>query len=217
MPTPEHPRPSMDASKTTVKHAFTRPGSGPVSGLAAPSDPRFRGVIRDLRGDEAAQFRKHLQRLDAQSLRDRFNGRVSPDFLAAYAARCFGDGTVVAGYLERGVLRGAGELHPCGRDDGYRAVGEIAFSVERDWHRCGIGTRLFQRLIRDARTRGIERLHVSTHSENAAMKALARRFRADLNFTSGVAFGVIDIGPVPDDLIYGGPVNRDADIGQSDV
>ena len=46
------------------------------------------------------------------------------------------------------------------------------------------------------------------------MKALARRFRADLSFTSGVAFGVVDIGPVPDDLIYDGPVNRDADIVQ---
>lgn len=217
MPTHVHPRPSMDASEATVKHPFTAQGTVPVSGFEAPPGARFNGIIRDLRGDEAAQFRKHLQRLDAQSLRDRFNGRVSPEFLAAYAARCFGDGTVVAGYLERGVLRGAGELHLCGRDDGNRAVGEIAFSVERDWHRCGIGTRLFQRLIRDARARGIERLHVSTHSENAAMKALARHFRADLSFTSGAAFGVVDIGPVPDDLIYGGPVNRDADIGQSDV
>lgn len=187
------------------------PGAPPLPRSALRGNDRFSGIIRDLRDDELAQFRKHLQRLDSQSLRDRFNGGVSAEFLASYAGRSFGNGTVVAGYFERGVLRGAGELHPCGRDNQHRPIGEIAFSVERRWHRCGIGTGLFRRLIRNARARGIEMLHVSTHSDNDAMKALALRFRASLAFESGETFGIVDIGPVPDDLLFGGSINRDAD------
>jgi GNAT superfamily N-acetyltransferase len=169
------------------------------------------GIIRDLRADENAQFRKHLQRLDAISLRDRFNGGVGPEFIAKYAARTFTRGIVVAGYFESGVLRGAAELHPVGRDERNLPVAEIAFSVEKDWQRRGIGTRLFRRLIRDARGRGIEILYVSTHTDNHAMRALALRFRAELTFKAGEGFGTVDIGPVPDDLLYDGPINRDAD------
>jgi GNAT superfamily N-acetyltransferase len=168
------------------------------------------GIVRDLRGDEIAQLRRHLMRLDPASLRDRFNGIVGEEYIAAYASRCFAHGTVIAGYLERGVLRAAAELHPSGRDVRGRPVAEIAFSVEKDWQRRGIGTRLFRRLIRDARGRGIERLHVTTHADNDAMRALARIFGAVLQFRAGETVGIVDIGPVPDDLLFDGPINRDA-------
>ena len=61
-------------------------------------------------------------------------------------------------------------------------TGEIAFSVERDLQHRGIGGRLFQRLIAKARGLGYLRLQVTTHSNNGAMKALARRFNAELSF-----------------------------------
>ncbi len=170
------------------------------------------GIVRDLRADEVAQFRKHLQRLDASNLRDRFNGAVGAEFIARYARRSFDGGRIVAGYFERGVLRGAAELHPCGRDEAGRAIAETAFSVELQWQRRGIGTRLFRRLIRDARARGIEILYVSTHADNQAMRALALRFHATITFNAAEAFGTVDIGPVPDDLLYDGPINRDADV-----
>lgn len=169
------------------------------------------GIIRDLRSNENAQFRKHLLRLDGASLRDRFNGSVGPEFIAAYAARCFTEGKVIAGYFERGVLRGAAELHLSGRDAHHRPVAEIAFSVEKAWQRRGIGTRLFRRLIRDARNLGVETLYVSTHADNLAVRALALRLRAQLTFSASEAFGKVDIGPVPDDFLYDAPINRDAD------
>ena len=213
-----HERPLQgEPAFTTSRKSTTRdgpPDTQPLPRSARRSNERFNGIIRDLRGDELAQFRKHLQRLDGHSLRDRFNGGVSSEFLATYATRSFGNGTVVAGYFERGVLRGAGELHPIGRDGEHRPIGEIAFSVERSWHRCGIGTGLFRRLIRNARARGIEMLHVSTHAGNDAMRALALRFQATLVFEAGETFGLVDIGPVPDDLLFGGPINRDADLAR---
>lgn len=215
MPTDLQRRPAAGApepSPSSQPLSDNRIAARLLSAAVARGRNRFNGIIRDLRDDEVVQFRKHLQRLDHDSLRDRFNGNAGSDFLADYAARSFSNGTIVAGYFERGVLRGAGELHPCGRDSHHRPIGEIAFSVERGWHRCGIGTGLFRRLIRNARVHGIEMLHVSTHSENEAMKALARRFGADMAFSAGEAYGIIDINPVPDDLLFGGPVNRDADL-----
>ena len=133
MSTDLHERPLQgEPAFATSRSSSTRdgtPGAQPVPRSARRANERFNGIIRDLRNDELAQFRKHLQRLDGHSLRDRFNGGVSPEFLADYATRSFGNGTVVAGYFERGVLRGAGELHPIGRDGEHRPIGEIAFSV----------------------------------------------------------------------------------------
>jgi hypothetical protein len=42
------------------------------------------------------------------------------------------------------------------------------------------------------------------------MRALARIFGAVLQFRAGETVGIVDIGPVPDDLLFDGPINRDA-------
>lgn len=151
------------------------------------------GAIRQLRPSDLPLFRDHLLRLDAESRRDRFNGFIDDAFVAAYADRCFSDGTTVIGYVEDGRVLGAAELHE--RPEDMIPTGEIAFSVERDLQHRGIGTRLFERLILNALGLGYTRLFVTTHHENAAMKALARKFGADLTFEAGETMGVIDLAP----------------------
>ncbi len=175
-----------------------------------PGSVRAQGIVRDLRTDEIAQFRKHLQRLDRASIRDRFNGAAGADVLAAYALRCLRHGAIIAGYFESGVVRGAGELHPLGRDAEGRRTAEVALSVEKDWQRRGVGTRLFRRIIVDARQRGVEVLCITTHCENDSMRALAMRFRARMTFKASGAFGAIDVGTVPAALLRAGE-GEDAD------
>lgn len=82
-------------------------GTGKLDG----DDGRLRGHIRQLRPSDMRLFAEHLQRLDAQSRRDRFNGPARDEFLLAYAERCFSDGTTVIGYVENGHVLGAAELH----------------------------------------------------------------------------------------------------------
>jgi GNAT superfamily N-acetyltransferase len=150
-------------------------------------------VIRQLRPSEQPLFRDHLLSLDAEGRRDRFNGVTDDDFISVYADRCFHDGTAVIGFVVDGHVRGAAELHE--RPELPEPTGEIAFSVERDFQHRGIGAKLFARLIESARGLGYERLLVTTHPQNEAMKALARRFNSKLSFATGETVGHIELEP----------------------
>lgn len=149
------------------------------------------GMIRQLRPSDQSKFREHLLRLDSESRRDRFNGGLDDAFLVAYAERSFHDGTTVIGYVEGDRVLGAAELHE--RPEQTEPTAEIAFSVERDRQHLGIGGRLFARLILHALGLGYTRLLVTTHPDNAAMKALARRFHAKLSFGPGETMGTIEL------------------------
>ena len=163
----------------------------PPNHAAAP----LTGTIRLLRHSELSQFKAHLLRLDAESRRDRFNGPTNDGFVSSYAERSFGTGTIVIGYVENGQVLGAAELHE--RPQDAEPTGEIAFSVERHLQHRGLGSLLFARLIESARAFGYERLLVTTHPQNEAMKRLARRFNASLRFEDGETLGVIGLEPVP--------------------
>ena len=160
--------------------------------LSQPPAPT--GIIRQLRPSDSSRFREHLLRLDPHSRRDRFNAAIDDDFVIGYAARCFADGTTVIGYVEGEHVLGAAELHE--KTGEAEPTGEIAFSVERHLQRRGIGSALFQRLIGHARGLGHTRLRVTTHPQNAAMRALAHRFDAHLSFRDGDTVGVICLPPL---------------------
>jgi GNAT superfamily N-acetyltransferase len=74
-------------------------------------------------------------------------------------------------------------------------TGEIAFSVEHELQHRGIGTKLFERLLLHALGLGYTRLRVTTHPENTAMRALARKYATTLEFQAGETVGMIDLGP----------------------
>ncbi len=155
------------------------------------------GPIRLLTSDDLELFRDHLLRLDAASRRDRFNGITDDEFVRAYAARCFAEDTrrtLVVAYVEDGRVEGAAELHETGQ--GRILQAEIAFSVESHRQNMGIGSRLFERLIEHAQAFGYRRLLVTTHPQNEAMKALARKFNARLSFQDCETVGTIDLDDV---------------------
>jgi GNAT superfamily N-acetyltransferase len=158
------------------------------------------GYVRTLsRHEELPLLRDHLLRLESDSRHDRFNGFLDDSFIERYAAKCAADGTVVVAYMENGLVRGAAELHPPeASDDG---LPEIAFSVESCVRRRGVGTLLFKRVIAEARWKGFRSLRVTTGAQNHAMRALARKFGANLVFHHGESTGTIDLAAQPrDDL-----------------
>lgn len=170
----------------------------------SPMNPfsRLAGVIRHLRPSEQLRFRDHLLRLDRESRRDRFNGATGDAFVEAYAARCFQEGTTVIGYVEDDRVLGAAELHE--RAELVPPTAEIAFSVERQLQHNGVGSRLFERLVIHAHALGYTQLRVTTHAQNSAMKALARKFDARLTFDHGETVGLIELGAPPANLFAPG-------------
>jgi len=158
--------------------------------------PPIKGYVRTLsQREELPLLRDHLLRLDRESRYDRFHGVIDDSFVERYAARCAADGTVIVAYLEGGEVRGAAELHP--PQQSVDQVPEIAFSVEQSVRRQGVGSILFKRLISEARVRGYHRLRITTGAQNQAMRALACKFGAHLEFRYGESTGIIDLDHQP--------------------
>ncbi len=155
-----------------------------------------RGTVRTLsRVETLSLLREHLLRLDHASRHDRFHGFMDDGFLERYAAKCASDGTLVIAYLEDGVVRGAAELHPPATSPDLQP--EIAFSVETDLRRKGVGSILFRKLIEEARAEGYRSLRITTGAQNEAMRALANKFGAHLTFRYGESTGTIDLEQQP--------------------
>jgi GNAT superfamily N-acetyltransferase len=146
--------------------------------------------------EELPLLRDHLLRLDPESRHDRFHGYLDDSFIERYAKRCADDGTVIVAYMENGIVRGAAELHP--PDQSEDGLPEIAFSVEACVRRQGVGSILFRRLISEARWKGYRTLRVTTGAGNEAMRTLANKFGAHLEFRHGESTGTIDITPQPE-------------------
>ena len=158
--------------------------------------PPNKGYVRTLsQREELPLLRDHLLRLDPDSRYDRFHGAIDDSFVERYAARCAADGTVIVAYVEGGEVRGAAELHP--PQQSADSVPEIAFSVEQSVRRQGVGSILFTRLISEARVRGYHRLRITTGAQNQAMRALACKFGAHLEFRHGESTGLIDLDRQP--------------------
>jgi GNAT superfamily N-acetyltransferase len=141
--------------------------------------------------EELPLLRDHLLRLDRTSRYDRFHGYLDDSFIERYAEKCANDGTVIIAYIEDGVVRGAAELHP--PQQSADLLPEIAFSVEASVRRRGVGSFLFKQLITEARAKGHRSLRITTGAQNEAMRALARKFGANLTFRHGESTGTIDL------------------------
>ena len=182
-----------------------------VSGLSNPLPAKkpLLGLVRRLWAADYEAFKDHLLRLDEGSRADRFAMVVSDDFLRQYADNCFGLDDIIYGYVEDGVVRGAGELRQIdthghiGSEIGLISVNhprqaEAAFSVEINWRRRGLGKELMSRIVRAARNRRIDTLFMTCLARNRAMQALARHFSAELRFeTDDVTGRLIARSPTP--------------------
>jgi RimJ/RimL family protein N-acetyltransferase len=152
------------------------------------------GTIRKLWPTETAKFRDHLLRLDKTSRRMRFAHGVSDAFIEEYATRMADMGGIVYAYFEGDDVRAAAELKKLGDTWGREA--EAAFSVEKPQQEHGIGTELMGLVIRAARNRGVQHLGISCLAENGKMRAIARRYEAELRFEYGEVIGeIIPQGP----------------------
>ena len=152
------------------------------------------GSIRKLWPSETGKFRDHLLRLDKASRRMRFAHGVSDSFIEDYASRMAEMGGIVYAYFDDKNVRAAAELKKLGDTWGHEA--EAAFSVEEPLQEHGIGTELMGRVIRAARNRGVQHLCISCLAENDKMRAIARKYEAELRFEYGEVIGdIVPQGP----------------------
>lgn len=139
-------------------------------------------------GDHPA-FEAHLLALDPESRRSRFGMAATDSFLEQYAARCITLNAIIHGAFHGETLIAVAELRPIG--DFLVDEAEIAFSVAPNRRNLGIGTALFSRVLRSARNRDYRRLYMSCLRYNAPMRALARKFAAEITVEADESFAVV--------------------------
>jgi GNAT superfamily N-acetyltransferase len=157
-----------------------------------PEFPVPKGIsLRILGTEDIPLLVGHLTGLDDAGRHDRFNGTVDMDGIADYARRCIQPGVMVLAAEQNGHVIGVAELHPATLN-----IAEAAFSVDAPWRGKGIGGALFSLILEAAWSRGLSELEISTHSDNDAMKKLARRFGAEMSFDRGDSVGRINLQDV---------------------
>ncbi|WP_298421573.1 GNAT family N-acetyltransferase [Rhodoblastus sp.] len=143
--------------------------------------------------DDADRYADHLLRLPDEDRRLRFFDETPEFLIQLHAGAASADGRIVAICEDEGFIRAAGELLP---DPERPEVGELAFSVEKDCQRQGIGGALMRELIEAGARAGFERLELELLPENKSMLSLAQRFAERMETRGGHLFAVI---PVPRD------------------
>jgi len=162
--------------------------------LFTPRQPQF-ALGEDIKlrhlgpADERA-FRDHIHELHFEDFRDRFNGLVSDYWLDKYIARSLNEAIVIGAFADDHLVAVA-ELHTGGRIA--PGEGESAFSVASDWRHKGLGTILLKALLRAASENDVATIIVETGAQNHAMKALARRFGARMQFAVDQSIGRINV------------------------
>lgn len=136
-------------------------------------------IYRKLMPVDREALETHLISLDGDSRRARFGMVATDAFLREYATRCITLNATIYGAFLDDQLIGVAELRPMGNL--FAEDAELAFSVLPDHRNRGIGSVLFGRVLRSARNRTLARLHMNCLRYNAPMRALARKFAAEIH------------------------------------
>jgi GNAT superfamily N-acetyltransferase len=151
-------------------------------------------VFRKLLAAEWSRLRDHLLRLSPADRHCRFTGHVGEDTVARYCRTIPWLSTVVVGWFEDGVLRGAAECRWLGPARP-RTV-ELAVTVEHPWQDQGIGSELVSRALTIARNRGVVSVFMLCLTDNRAMQAIVRKHAGALRYADGDVEGTIAV-PFP--------------------
>ncbi len=142
---------------------------------------------------DADRYADHLLRLSDKDRRLRFFGDAEDFLIELHAGAAASDQRIVVICEEDGVIRAAAELLA---DPTRPEVGELAFTVEGDCQRKGMGSALMKELIGAGVQAGFERLELEILPDNESMLALARRFFERIEARDGRLFASIDLADV---------------------
>ena len=140
-------------------------------------DMRQEFSLRVLWAGDEADLAAHLLRLSDADRRIRFGHTVSDRFLQNYAELMLRPGAMVHAALVDGVIRGVAEARPAFATEGDM---EAAFTVETGFKGRGMGTALFDQLMRSIASAGHRRVVMAVIRSNTRMIALAQKHGAIL-------------------------------------
>lgn len=140
-------------------------------------------AYRKLIPTDLPELVRHLQELEPEDRRRRFQGGVSDEAIAVRCQRIDWLRTVLIGRFAAGRLEAVAEV---AFDRVFGPIeAEVAVTVEHGLQGRGVGTELMRRAVVSARNRGAKTLRMICLTENQAMQRIARRLTEELHFEPG--------------------------------
>jgi GNAT superfamily N-acetyltransferase len=173
-------------------------------------DSSGEGAIECLRAADAPEYLSHLLRLSHGDRRLRFAHQAPDQVIERSVSRIDWDTTALIGWVVDGVVRGV--VHLAWPDvDWLEGAAELAVSVETDWQHQGIGSRLVENAIGEARRRDLPGVRYFGLAENTGIVALMQRFGALNTRSGGEIDGRVDL---PVDTLRMPGLNRRSRLGR---
>jgi GNAT superfamily N-acetyltransferase len=173
----------------------------PVVGLGGGSASRRPSVgatwpyVTRLDSGHEAQLSALLCGLDKSSRINRFGHPASDARMQSYAKEAVAGAAYMAGVFAAGRLIGVVEVFAI-RD----GVAEVAFAVDADWRRWGLGSALLEAATRWGGQAGVTTLRMFISRSNWPMRQLAHKARARLDF---------DLDEISADVCLAAPASLD--------
>ncbi len=150
--------------------------------------------MRKLLPGEAPKLRDHLVRLTPEERSLRFMGALDDVAVGEHCERLNWFRSVVIGFFDAGVLRGAAELQVA--DEHLPILCEVAITVETAWQDQGVATELLRRVLVIARNRSARGVQINCLGDNYRIQHVAHKFGAHFHHRAGESEAEIPI-PAP--------------------
>ncbi len=154
-------------------------------------------IYRFLTEADAGEYQNHLLRLDHDSRWARFNCNASDMIIGRYVASIAWDACDIIGFFSDDYMRVAVEIRR--EASSHALMAEIAFTVEREYQNCRVGTNLMIQSLITLHERRILQASVVCLLSNRRMQKLALKYRSDVVADSGEVFITIDINSAVSD------------------
>lgn len=188
----------MNESKDWLKSPW-KAGAGWLRGMGKPHDAERRSPslipIRTLGARHRERVVKHLLKLDAGDRYLRFGYAASDEQVRRYAEHLDFERDDIYGIFNRRLeLIAMAHLAFAGQPEHERCA-EFGVSVLKKVRGCGYGSRLFERAVLHARTKGVKLMFIHALSENTAMLKIARNAGATVKRDGSESEAYLELPP----------------------
>ncbi len=149
-------------------------------------------IFRKLLPYETWRLCEHLLRLSPADRHLRFCAAVADEIIVDRCKRIDFRRTVVVGFFEDGVLRGAAELH---LGDSASPSAELAITLETGWQDRHIGTDLLSHAITVAENRGVRTVEMVCVLDNHRLQHIVRKLNGRVEMIGDQAAAKLKVPP----------------------
>ena len=152
--------------------------------------------VRTLHEGHRAQVQAHLLALSASDRQLRFGHTLGDERLQLYAEQLDFERDQIFGTYDRSlrlVALGHLALGPAAENPSASGHGELGLSVLEQARGRGLGARLFEHAVMQARNRGVHTLHIHLARENTPMLAIVKAAGAHIEVQGSEALAVLPL------------------------